>query len=109
MKGYTQQQLSDITNLPVGYISKVEQGVTFPRFDKLVILMNGLGISADEVFCDVVEASMDHHSSKVMENLDGLPIEVRANILEVVEVMIRQYHDSQKKTEAERIDNTPKT
>lgn len=108
-KGYTQQQLAEITKLQVGYISKVEQGITFPRFEKLVILMNVLGVSADEIFCDVVEASMDHRASEVVESLDGLPMEIKGNILEVVELLVQQYHANQVKTGTEQIDNPHKT
>ncbi len=97
--GLTQQQLSEITKLPVTYISLVERGERFPRFEKLVILLNGLGASADEVFCDFVEGSMERYSAETFGQLNDLPLEARSNIMEIVHILIRQAQDNEKKKE----------
>ena len=49
----------------------------------MVILLNELGVSADEVFCDVVEKSVEHHSSFLGENFTALPVEEKENILDL--------------------------
>ena len=107
--GLTQQQLAEITGLPTGYISKVECGERYPRYDKMIILLNCLKISADAVFCDVVEGSMEKHAGETFERLNELPMETKSNILEVVDLLIKQYQDSIEKNEPEQIDNPPET
>ena len=56
-KGLTQEQLAEKTGMSVGYISSVERGASFPRFENLILLLNTLEVSADSVFCDVVPFS----------------------------------------------------
>lgn len=107
--GLTQQQLAEITGLPIGYISKVECGERYPRYERMVILLNGLKTSADAVFCDVVDASMERYAGETFERLNELPMETKSNILEVVDLLIRQYQDSIEKNEPEQIDNPPET
>lgn len=41
----------------INYISTIERGMTFPRCEKLVQLLNALGVPADAVFCDVLTSS----------------------------------------------------
>lgn len=81
--GLTQEELAARTGLSVQYISCVERGKRYPWFDKMVILLNELGVSADEVFCDVVEKSVEHLSSFLGENFTALPVEEKENILDL--------------------------
>ena len=53
--GLTQEELAEITGYSVNYISTVERGVSFPRCERLITLMNTLSVSADSIFCDVLE------------------------------------------------------
>lgn len=103
------QQLSDRTGLPIGYISTVERGQRYPRYQKMITLLNTLGVSADAVFCDVVEASMERYAGEIFERLNELPLETKSEILEVVDVLIKQYHDRETKNEQEQIDNSPES
>ena len=54
-KGFTQQQFSEMVGISTNYLSDLERGVSSPRMDKLVAIINALGCSADEVFADVGE------------------------------------------------------
>ncbi|MEH2933606.1 helix-turn-helix transcriptional regulator [Acutalibacter sp. JLR.KK004] len=100
--GITQQELAEMAKLPTTYISLVERGERFPRFEKLVRLLNCLGASADEVFCDVVEGSMERYSGEIFIELNKLPIEARSNILEVVNVLMRQAQKSEREKQGWR-------
>ena len=53
----TQAELAEKVGTSVTYISSIERGLSFPRGDKLVAILNVLNSSADSVFCDVVQAS----------------------------------------------------
>ena len=88
--GLTQEELAARTGLSVQYISYVERGKRFPRYDKMVLLLNELKISADEVFCDVVDKFMEHRASYLSEKLFALPSDEKENILDLCELLIQQ-------------------
>ena len=88
--GLTQEELAARTGLSVQYISYVERGKRFPRYDNMVLLLNELKISADEVFCDVVDKSMEHRASYLSEKLFALPSDEKENILDLCELLIQQ-------------------
>ena len=50
--GLTQEDLAEKTGLTTNYISTVERGASFPRCEKLVLLMNALETNADAIFCE---------------------------------------------------------
>lgn len=71
--GLTQDELAEKTGLTTNYISTLERGASFPRCEKLIILLNGLETSADAIFCDVVEHSISYKASVLSEELNTLP------------------------------------
>lgn len=86
----TQADLAEKVGTSVTYISSVERGISFPRGDKLVAILNALNSSADSVFCDVVEASAKQRASVLYDMLLELPSKEQNRILETVEFLIRQ-------------------
>lgn len=86
----TQADLAEKVGTSVTYISSVERGISFPRGDKLVALLNALNCSADSVFCDVVKASAKQRASVLYDMLLELPSKEQNRILETVEFLIRQ-------------------
>lgn len=61
--GLTQEMLAEKTDLTPNYISAVERGISFPRFEKLIAIINAIGASADQIFADVVENTAATRSS----------------------------------------------
>ena len=51
--GLSQEEFAEKTGLTANYISTVERGMSFPRCEKLIILLNGLEV--------VVSASAEAH------------------------------------------------
>ena len=86
----TQADLAEKVGTSVTYISSVERGISFPRGDKLVAILNALNSSADSVFCDVVKASAKQRASVLYDMLLELPSKEQNRILETVEFLIRQ-------------------
>lgn len=86
----TQAELAEKVGTSVTYISSVERGISFPRGDKLVAILNALNSSADSVFCDVVGASAKQRASILYDMLLDLPSKEQNRILETVEFLIRQ-------------------
>ena len=50
--GLTQEEFAKKMGVTINYISTIERGMTFPRCEKLVQLLNALGVPADAVFCE---------------------------------------------------------
>ena len=50
----TQTGLAEKADVSVTYISSIERGLSFPRGEVLVEILNALNVSADFVFSDVV-------------------------------------------------------
>lgn len=88
--GLTQDDLAEKLGLTTNYISTIERGASFPRFEKLVLLLNGLETSADAIFCDVLTHSAKAKASILSEQIADLPPEEQQRILGMVELMIKQ-------------------
>ena len=93
--GLTQEAFAEKTGLTTNYISTVERGMSFPRCEKLIVLLNGLEVSADAIFCDVLQHSTDYQESELSRELSSLPPESRKRILQIVELMIWQEKEYQ--------------
>ena len=88
--GLTQEQLAERLGLATHYISTVERGTTFPRCEKLILLLNGLETSADAIFCDVLDHSVNYQASVLSEKIAELPAEEQKRIMNMVEMMVAQ-------------------
>lgn len=88
--GYTQEQFAEKTGLTINYISTIERGVSFPRYDKLILILNTLQTSADAIFYDVLDYACEAKSSVLSEMIGKLPVEEQKRILNTVEFMIKQ-------------------
>ena len=87
--GLTQDQFAEKLGLTTNYISTVERGASFPRYEKLIAIINGLETSADAIFCDVITHAIEYRSG-LSEKLKELPYEEQQRILEIVEFLIQQ-------------------
>ena len=88
--GLTQEQLAEKLGLATNYISTLERGASFPRCEKLILLLNGLETSADAIFCDVLDHSVNYQASMLSQKIAELPAEEQKRILEIVELMVVQ-------------------
>lgn len=90
--GLTQSEFAEKAGFTVNYISTIERGTAFPRCEILILLLNTLGVSADAVFCDVLDHSPNYMSSVLSEKLSVLPLASQKRILQVVELIIFPPH-----------------
>lgn len=88
--GLTQEMLAEKTDLTPNYISAVERGISFPRFEKLIAIINAIGASADQIFADVVENTPATRSSGLSKEIARLPFREQQRIFAVVETMIAE-------------------
>ena len=77
-------------NLHPNYISRIERGTSFPRYEVLIELLNTLNISADAILCDVVNESKRYRESEMFVQLKDLEIEEQNRILDVIELLVKQ-------------------
>lgn len=93
-KGLTQEQLAERLGVAPNYISTIERGASFPRYEKLIMLINTLETSADSIFCDVIDHTTEYKASQLSKRLEKLPLQDQKRILDVVELMIRQAEEN---------------
>ena len=91
--GLTQEQFAEKIGLTPNYISTMERGTAFPRYEKLIAI-NGLEVSADALFCDVVEHGTEYKATRLSQLLEALPNEDQQRILQMVELMVKQAGDT---------------
>jgi transcriptional regulator with XRE-family HTH domain len=92
--GLTQEQFAEKIGVTTNYISTVERGASFPRCEKLILLLNGLETSADAIFCDVLDHSSEYHASYLSAQLEKLADDDKKRILEMVELMVKQANEN---------------
>ena len=88
--GLTQEQFAEKLGVAPNYISTIERGASFPRYEKLIAIINGLETSADAIFCDVIDHTTEYRASVLSRKLQTLPPADQKRILEIVEFMIQQ-------------------
>lgn len=85
----TQDELSEMIGISKNHLSAIERGIYRVQIDTLVDIINRLGCSADEIFCDVIDTGYKVRSSRLEDKLEGLSPETQTQILAVVETMIK--------------------
>lgn len=87
-KGMTQEELAERAGLSPNHISVIERGIKSPQLDSFVSVCNALGVSADAVLIDVVDAATESAVSELSELLSGQPRDVQIRILRAVRAAI---------------------
>lgn len=87
-RGYTQEQFAEIIDLSTNYLSDVERGKSSVRLDKLVLIMNTLGCSADELFADVIKTGFQVRSTRLSEEIEKLSPEEQDTAFSVLKAYI---------------------
>ena len=88
--GLTQEQFAEKLGVATNYISTIERGASFPRYEKLVAIINALETSADAIFCDVVTHSLEYKSYMLSDKMRDLPPEEQNRILETLDFLVQQ-------------------
>lgn len=86
-KGLTQVRLAEMTNFYVQYISKVERGVRQASIENLVVILNCLDCSADDIFCDVVNKSVFGQANEISVAIEKLPNDEKRRILAALKIL----------------------
>ena len=88
--GLTQDEFAEKVGLAVNYISRIERGEAFPRYENMISIINGLEVSADAIFCDVLDHSTIYTTSELSRKMSQLPASDQQRILQVVALLVEQ-------------------
>ena len=71
------------------YISAVERGVKIPSVETLIDIMNALGVSADMIFCDVIDAGVTEKNNQLDAKVSQLSTKDRKTVYDVLDLLVR--------------------
>ena len=94
--GLTQEEFAEKTGFTANYISTLERGASFPRCENLILLLNALEVSADAIFCDVLDHMTEYKATQLSNELGTLSVDAQNRILQIVELLIRQEKENEK-------------
>ena len=84
----TQEQLSEKLGMSKNHLSAIDRGVYRVQIETLVMIINCLGCTADDLFCDVIDTGYKIRSSRLSEKIAMLPPEEQNRILAVVDTLV---------------------
>ena len=88
-RNMTQEELSETIGISPHYLSALERGIYNIKLEKLVMIINALDCTADDIFCDVINNGYLLKANRLSDKLDELPRMERNKIFDVVEAMIK--------------------
>ena len=92
-RGYMQQTFSEMVGISTNYLSDVERGKSSIRLDKLVLIMNELQCSADDLFIEKIDYGYKVKLSKVCDTLETLSPAAKRIAIEVMGVLASELKD----------------
>ena len=90
-KNMTQDQLAEAVGLTTHHLSAIERGASGVRVEALVQIINVLGCTADDIFCDVIDSGYKSRASRISDELESLSPENRDKVLDVLETLIKNF------------------
>lgn len=95
-KRMTQETLAERAGLSVNYIGSIERGEKLPSLETFIVILNQLGVTADCILQDVVQANYELKMSLLNEKLSVLSPDQRATVEDVVDVLVRRLKNGRR-------------
>ena len=95
-KKMTQETLAEHAGLSVNYIGSIERGEKLPSLETFIVILNQLGVTADCILQDVVQANYELKMSLLNEKLSVLSPDQRATVEDVVDVLVRRLKNGRR-------------
>lgn len=95
-KKMTQETLAERAGLSVNYIGSIERGEKLPSLETFIVILNQLGVTADCILQDVVQANYELKMSLLNEKLSVLSSDQRATVEDVVDVLVRRLKNGRR-------------
>lgn len=95
-KKMTQETLAERAGLSVNYIGSIERGEKLPSLETFIVILNQLGVTADCILQDVVQANYELKMSLLNEKLSVLSPDQRATVEDVVDVLVSRLKNGRR-------------
>ena len=95
-KKMTQETLAERAGLSVNYIGSIERGEKLPSLETFIVILNQLGVTADCILQDVVQANYELKMSLLNEKLSVLSPDQHATVEDVVDVLVRRLKNGRR-------------
>ena len=95
-KKMTQETLAERAGLSVNYIGSIERGEKLPSLETFIVILNQLGVTADCILQDVVQANYELKMSLLNEKLSVLSPDQRATVEDVVDVLVHRLKNGRR-------------
>ena len=92
-RGYTQEKFSEMVGISTNYLSDVERGKSSIRLDKLVLIMNELQCSADDLFIEKIDYGYKVKLSRACEDIEALSPTGKRIATEVLKVLTSELKE----------------
>lgn len=92
-RGYTQEKFSEMVGISTNYLSDVERGKSSIRLDKLVLIMNELQCSADDLFIEKIDYGYKVKLSRACEDIEALSPAGKRIATEVLKVLTSELRE----------------
>ena len=94
-RGYTQEQLAELTKLSTRHIASIEKGEANPSFEVLYTITTVLGVSFDAIF-NSADEQMEREIQEIIGLYRARPEQGRRLILASTRAMVQELMDSSK-------------
>jgi len=89
-KSWRQEDLAEQIGKSATYIGMLERGERLPKLDTFIDIITALGVSADDILCDVVNYGYKIRLSKYEEEISKLPPSEREKIYSIINAYLEQ-------------------
>lgn len=83
------EDLAFKAELSKNYMGMVERGERIPSLESLLKIINALGVSADEVLCDVIDHGFKVKTTKLADKIEKVPPKKQAMIFDLIDLVLR--------------------
>ena len=95
-RGYTQEQLAELTKLSTRHIAGIEKGEANPSFEVLYTIITVLGVSFDAIF-NPADEQMERELQEITGLYRACPEQGRRLILAATHAMVHELMDNKGK------------
>lgn len=95
-RGYTQEQLAELTKLSTRHIAGIEKGEANPSFEVLYTITSALGTSFDVIF-NPADEQVEVEIQEIVGLYRACPEQGQKVILAVIRAMVKELTDKNKR------------
>lgn len=87
-KGLTQEQLAELLDVSVGYVSQIERGITKPNLEMLSAVCDQLSCALDALLTGCSTNQPAYLSDELYEKCRALPEKKKRKALQIIDILL---------------------